>query len=150
MVSDALVRKCSVKDANEEYVMQLRVPDNAMADQIQSALYKLFNSNNQSFQGTQCHSQWPQGIFLTMNGSQVHEHDNFNIKPSVVAPTAVLKLQLDKFFGNSLYSLLNNEAPYDDIITELEGVKSKVEKTMNFINKWMEFWQYIRIVRMQN
>ena len=34
LISDALVRKGSVKDANEEYVMQLRVPDNATNDQI--------------------------------------------------------------------------------------------------------------------
>ena len=43
LVSDALVRKCSVKDANEEYVMRLRVPANASDEEIQSALHQLFN-----------------------------------------------------------------------------------------------------------
>ena len=60
LISDALVRKGSVKDANQEYVMQLRVPSNATDDQIQSALHTLFNSNIQSFQGPHVHSQCPQ------------------------------------------------------------------------------------------
>ena len=37
LVSDALVRKGSVKDANEEYVMRLRVAENATDEQIQAA-----------------------------------------------------------------------------------------------------------------
>ena len=41
LISDALVRKGSVKDANEEYVMQLRVPDNATDEEIQSALHQV-------------------------------------------------------------------------------------------------------------
>ena len=56
LISDALIRKDSVKDANEEYVMRLRVPANATDEEIQSALYHLFNSNNQSIQGLQGHS----------------------------------------------------------------------------------------------
>ena len=51
---------------------------------------------------------------------------NFENKPSVIAPTAVSKLQLDNSFRNSLYSLFRNEAPYDDIITELESGKTQV------------------------
>ena len=35
LVSDALVRKESVKDANAEYVMRLRVAENATDDEIQ-------------------------------------------------------------------------------------------------------------------
>ena len=38
LVSNALVRKGSVKDANEEYVMRLRVAKNATNEQIQAAL----------------------------------------------------------------------------------------------------------------
>ena len=45
LVSDALVRKGSVKDANEEYVMLLRVPENASDEEIQSALYQLFSQS---------------------------------------------------------------------------------------------------------
>ena len=43
LVSGALVRKGFVKDANEEYVMRLRVPANASDEEIQSALHQLFN-----------------------------------------------------------------------------------------------------------
>ena len=57
LVSDALVRKGSVKDANEEYVMRLRAPANASDEEIQSALHQLFN---QSVQGPQGHNQCPQ------------------------------------------------------------------------------------------
>ena len=46
LISGILVRKGSVKDANEEYVMRLRVAANATDKKFQSALHKLFNSNN--------------------------------------------------------------------------------------------------------
>ena len=53
LVSNALVRKGSVKDANEEYVMRLRVAANTTDEEIQSALYQLFS---QSVQGPQGHN----------------------------------------------------------------------------------------------
>ena len=56
LVSDALVRKESVKDANAEYVMRLRVAENATDDEIQDVLYQLFNSSPQGNQNI----QWPQ------------------------------------------------------------------------------------------
>ena len=43
LVSDALVRKGSVKDANSEYVQRLRVSSDASDSEIQSALHKLFS-----------------------------------------------------------------------------------------------------------
>ena len=42
LVSDALVRKVSVKDANAEYVQKLRVSNVATDKEIQTALHKLF------------------------------------------------------------------------------------------------------------
>ena len=39
LVSEALVRKESVKDANAEYVMRLRVSDKATDEEIQNALH---------------------------------------------------------------------------------------------------------------
>ena len=45
LVSDALVRKESVKDSIAEYVMRFRVVENARDDEIQNALYQLFNSS---------------------------------------------------------------------------------------------------------
>ena len=86
LVSDALVRKDSVKDANEEYAIRLRVLDNATDDQIQSALHKLFNSNNHSIQGPQGHSQCPQGNFLTTNEYHVEEQDSFDISLQLLHP----------------------------------------------------------------
>ena len=93
LISDASVRKGSVKVANEEYVMRLRVAKNATDDEIQSALHQLFSSNNQSF-------QCPQGNFETAHKDQVPSQISFENKPSVIAPTAVSKLQLDNYFQN--------------------------------------------------
>ena len=45
---DALVKKSSVHDANAAYVQQLRVPEDASDEEIQSALTKLFSQNSVS------------------------------------------------------------------------------------------------------
>ena len=45
-VTDALVKKSSVHDANEAYVRQLRVPEDATDDEIKEALTKLFQKND--------------------------------------------------------------------------------------------------------
>ena len=63
-----------------------------------------------------------------MHEDQALRQINFENKPSIIAPTTVSKLQLDNSFRNSLYSLLKNEALYDDIITELENAKTQVVK----------------------
>ena len=47
LISDALVRKGSVKDANSEYVQKLRVSPEASDAEIQSALHQLFNQGPQ-------------------------------------------------------------------------------------------------------
>ena len=47
LVSGALIRKDSVKDANAEYVMKLRAVADATDQEIQDALYTLFNSSPQ-------------------------------------------------------------------------------------------------------
>ena len=56
LVTDALVRKSSVTDANAEYVQRLRVPEDATNEQIQSALHKLFDQGPQGPQGPQGHT----------------------------------------------------------------------------------------------
>ena len=43
---DALVKKSSLHDANAAYVQQLRVPEDASDEEIQSALTKLFSQNS--------------------------------------------------------------------------------------------------------
>ena len=91
LISDALVRKGSVKDANKEYVMWLRVTANGTDEEIESALHQLFNSNIQSVQG-------PQGNFETTHEDQAPNHIIFENKPSVIAPTAGLKTAAGQFF----------------------------------------------------
>ena len=44
LVSDALVRKSSVTDANASYVQRLRVAENATNNEIRAALHQLFNN----------------------------------------------------------------------------------------------------------
>ena len=43
LISDALVRKGSIKDANSEYVQRLRVSPDASDAEIQMALHQLFS-----------------------------------------------------------------------------------------------------------
>ena len=116
--------------------MRLRVPTNASDEEIQSALYQL---SNQSVQGPQGHNQCPQGnsvlssqisqgSIVSTNEDQTPIQDSFEVKPVIIAPIAVSKLQLDNSFRNSLYSLLMNEAPYDEIIMELESGRTQVFK----------------------
>ena len=70
LVSDALIRKDSVKDANAEYVMKLSVAADASDQDIQDALYKLFNTSPQGNQGPQGQTiltTSPQGEFNSTN-----------------------------------------------------------------------------------
>ena len=61
LITDALVRKSSIADANAEYVQQLRVLENTTNEQIQDALYKLFNSSPQGRDNQIGEIQGPQG-----------------------------------------------------------------------------------------
>ena len=72
LISDALVRKGSVKDANAEYVTRLRVAENATDEQIQSALHQLFNQSVLS----------PQGKTKTQGNQDPQGHSNFGRTPS--------------------------------------------------------------------
>ena len=47
LISDALVRKGSVKDANSEYAQRLRLSPDASDAEIQSALHQLFSQGPQ-------------------------------------------------------------------------------------------------------
>ena len=63
---------------------------------------------------------------MTTKKYQVQEQDSFDIKPSIIAPTTISKLQLDNSFWNYLYSLLKNETPYNNILIDLEDGKTQV------------------------
>ena len=125
VVSDALVREGSIKDANSEYVQRLRVSTDASDREIQSALHKLFSQGpqGQSANDPQGQSilssdqvQWPQGNFKS------------ETKPSIIEATSISKLQLDNSFRDSLYSLLQQEVPYSEIIQELETGRTNVRR----------------------
>ena len=89
LISDALVRKDSVKDANAEYVMRLRVDDNATDEEIQNALHNLFNSSPQGSQGPQGRS------FLSTSPQCKFSSTNEDKQPSIISATATSKIQLD-------------------------------------------------------
>ena len=67
LVSDALVRKGSVEDANAEYVQKLRVSKVATDQEIQAALHKLFQSSPQGIS-----AQSPQGSTQSTNDGPRH------------------------------------------------------------------------------
>ena len=125
LVSDALVRKGSVKDANSEYVQRLRVSPDASDSEIQSALHKLFS---QGPQGQSAND--PQGQSILSDDQAQCPQGNFEAetKPSIIAATSISKLQLDNSFRNSLYSLLQQEVPYSEIIKELEAGRTNVKR----------------------
>ncbi|MCG8452471.1 MAG: Ty3/Gypsy family RNase HI domain-containing protein, partial [Spirochaetales bacterium] len=86
LVSDALVRKGSVKDANSEYVQRSRVSPEASDSEIQSALHQLFN---QGPQGQSTNDSQSQSV-LSNNQVQCPQ-GNFSseFKPSIIAATAI-------------------------------------------------------------
>ena len=135
-----MVRKGSVKDANAAYVQKLRIISVATDEEIQKALHKLFDSSPQGkhSQGPQDHSifssQSPQGTILPKNeesGPQGTE-----MRPKIIAATAVSQIQLDNTFKNSLHSYLQHEIPYSEIIKEIMGGAKQVVKN-NLILKRM-------------
>ena len=125
LISDALVRKGSVKDANSEYVQRLRLSPDASDSEIQIALHQLFR------QGPQGQSaEDPQGQSNLSNDQAQCPQGNFEseCKPSIIAATSISMLQLDNSFRNSLYSLLQQEVPFAEIIQELEEGRTNVRK----------------------
>ena len=129
LISDALVRKGSVKDANSEYVQKLRVSPEASDAEIQSALHQLFSQGpqGQSVNDSQSQSILSSDQAQCPQGNQSPQ-GNSESKRSIIAATSISKLQLDDSFRNSIYSLLKNENPYVDIIQELESGRTNIKK----------------------
>ena len=144
LISDALVRKESVKDANAEYVTRLRVAENATDEQIQSALHQLFNQSVQSPQGQikNQDNQDPQGhsILTELPQGEIQSvHDDSGpqgTNSSILAPTAISKIQLDNSLKNSLHTALQSESPYSEILQDLSGGTRQIIKN-NLIFKRM-------------
>ena len=138
LVSDALVRKGSVKDANSEYVQRLQVSPEASDSEIQSDRHQLFTQGpqGQSVKDPQHHS------ILSVDQAQC-PRGNFSpeFRPSIIAATAISKLQLYNSFRNSLYSLLQQEVPYSEVIQELEAGRTNVRKNKKSIQN--AEWDFI-------
>ena len=125
LVSDSLVRKSSVMDANASYVQKLRVAKNATNQEIQAALHELLNkgpqgpSRNQDQLAPQGRSmlQYPQDTNSVEETSPQSKATN----AAIISSTAISKIQLDPEIKNSLSSALRSEAPYSQILQELEG-----------------------------
>ena len=57
--------------------------------------------------------------------------------PSVIAGTGISEFQLDNTFRTSVYSLLQNESDYTNIIEELSMAQMSGEKRLNLSgNEW--------------
>ena len=126
--------------------MQLRVAENATNEQIQSALHRLINQPFQSPQGTVklqdnpgpqgrtiLTTQLPQGEIQSMNDDSGPQGTN----SSILAPTAISKIQLDTLLKNSLHTALQSETPYSEILQDLSGGTRQITKN-NLIFKTNE------------
>ena len=139
LVSDALVRKTSVTDANASYVQKLRVVNDATNEEIQTAPHQLFTSGSQGIKkdqaqlGPQGHIvlQYPQGI-SSMNEAASPQDTSTN--KSILASTAISKIQLDNSLKNSITSALQSEVPYSEVLTQLQGGTRQIVLN-NFIFK---------------
>ena len=78
LVSDALVRKGSVKYANSEYVQRLRVSPDASDTEIQAALHKLFSKGPQGQSAND-----PQGQSIFSNDQAQRPQGNFEAEISL-------------------------------------------------------------------
>ena len=105
--------------------------ENATDTEIQSALHQLFKTgpqgpanssdspSNQDQSAPQGRSilKYPQGT----NSVQDSSPSNVSTNAIVIASTGISKIQLDTTIKNSIASALQSEAPYSQILKELEG-----------------------------
>ena len=95
LITDALVRKSSVKDANAEYVQKLRVSEHATNEEIQTTLHNLFNqspqdnSNNQGPEGHSVLTKHPQGV---INSIDKDSSPQGIVTKSIIATTAISRI----------------------------------------------------------
>ena len=99
--------------------------ENFSNEEIQSALHELFNkgpqgpSRRQDQLAPQEHSilQYPQDI----NSMEDSSPQGTTTNKAILSSTAISKIQLDSEIKNLLSSALHCEAPYSQILQELEG-----------------------------
>ncbi|MCV6575237.1 MAG: dUTP diphosphatase, partial [Cohaesibacter sp.] len=157
-VADALVRKTSVTDANASYVQKLRVAEDATHEEIQEALHQLFKHGPQGPIVTrpQAQGQDPQDPSSSEQTRQECPQGK-TINASILASTAISKIQLDDELKNSLTSALRSEVPYSELFALLEGGTKQVtrnEYTYKILNSLLmihdqkqdvnlDFWRII-------
>ena len=133
-VADALVCKISVTDANASYVQKLWVAENAIDEEVQAALHKLFKSSPQAQLVTVDQAQ-DQAQF---NAIQDQECPQGTIRlASILASTAISKVRVDDEIKDSIVSALQHEDPYAEILTRLQGGMRQVTSnnvTYKFLN----------------
>ena len=90
---------------------KLRISETATDQEIQETLHQLFKTSPQGIQ----HSQGPQGHSVLLNqspqGSILSTNEDtgpqgIELRPPVVAATAISEIKLDNAFKNSLHSFL--------------------------------------------
>ena len=124
-------------DANEAYVRQLRVPEDATDDQIKEALTKLFQKNDKIN---------PEGSVLKMPNKSIDQDqeqilDQYSSVPSRLSDQAQRSVQdqakisvltkggiLDVQFKKEVRSLLEKESPYMEILAELKEGRVEIKK----------------------
>ena len=120
--------------------IKLQVSNIATDQEIQDALHQLFNSSPQGNQGPQSPSilsdKSPQGPSQPTDGDASPE--GMTTKPTIVAATAISKIQLDKQFKNSMYSFIQHGIPYAEILEELSTGARQIRQNNLIFNQMNE------------
>ena len=155
LITDALVRKSSVPDANAEYVQRLGVPENATNEQIQDALYRLFNSSPQGrdsqikqVQGPQGQTvlseQTPQGPILSTNEEQCPQGKQSR---KIIAATAVSKVQWTILLKILCILCCSMRALMLKFCRSCRAVLDKWSAILWFSNECIEFFMYMTKIK---
>ena len=162
---DALVKKSSIHDANAAYVQQLRVPEDASDEEIQSALTKLFSQNSVSERQTvlkmitQDQAQNQERLLNQFKPEFQDQDQAQDQRQSDQCKLAVLRsgVMIDVQYKKKTYSLFKKESPFDIILAELEEGKTKVKRNEDVYkirkgmlvvhqrnqNEELDFWRMI-------
>ena len=101
----------------------MRVSSVATDQEIQNALHELFKTGPQGIQNSQDNQIFQGSILSTNEDSGPQGTDS---RPTVVAATEISEIQLDNVLKNSLYSSLQQEVAYGEILRELFGGTNQI------------------------
>ena len=86
---------------------------------------------NQDPQGRSILAELPQGEIQSINDDSGPQGTNF----SILAPTAISKIQLDNSLKNSLHTELQSESPYSEILQDLSGGTRQIIKNNSIFKR---------------